>query len=138
MSTFIWNKKKTLAALSLADGHTNIEAAEAAGVNEKSIRRWKLDIEFEAEVDRLSCMTGLSSRAERLRTVKRLAREKLAKSDVLSEKTTLLDYLKFAQSETDGVKLDLAKMLAAITDEEVSVASSGPGGTTPNQDPGQS
>jgi hypothetical protein len=38
----------------------------------------------------------------------------------------VLDWLKYAQSETDGVKLDLASLLAAVDDAEL--ARSRPGG----------
>ena len=50
--------------------------------------------------------------AERLRIAMRLVRAKGYQSD-----RDLLDWLKYAQSETDGVKLDLTKLAALVADE---------------------
>ena len=112
MIHFQWTSKKEAAALSLAEGHTEPEAAEHAGVSRPTISRWKRNVEFMAEVDRLSLMVGIASRAERLRIAQRIARQRVKDNAVLSEKD-LLDWLKFAQSETDGIKLDLATLIEA-------------------------
>ena len=69
-------------------------------------------MEFSAEVDRLSLMVDIAGRAERLRIAMRLVRAKGYQSD-----RDLLDWLKYAQSETDGVKLDLTKLAALVADE---------------------
>lgn len=98
--------------MALANGHTESEAADIANVSRASITRWKRNIEFMAEVDRLSLMVGIASRAERLRIAQRIARQRVKDEAVLSEKD-LLDWLKFAQSETDGIKLDLATLIEA-------------------------
>src|SRR5690606_7989190 len=104
---FNWTDAATNAALSLATGHTQAEAAEEAGVTDRTIRRWLNDPEFAAEVDRLTLMSGISTRAERLRIAMRVARQKVREEtgEILTTKD-ILDWLKFAQSETDGVKLD--------------------------------
>jgi hypothetical protein len=105
LSGFKWTRKRSDAALSLAEGYTIEETAEAVGVVDRTIYRWKKHPEFEAEVNRLSLMVDISSRAERLRIAMRVVRK-------LGYETNrdLLDWLKFAQSETDGVKLDLASI----------------------------
>jgi predicted transcriptional regulator len=120
MSGFQWNKKRNQAAIMLAEGYTIEEVAESIGVNERTIYRWKADIEFSVEVDRLSVMVGIANRGERLRMAKRVVR-KLASRQIPTHKD-LLEWLKYAQSETDGAKLDLTALFDAAT----SVAGSGP------------
>lgn len=108
--TFQWTKKREEAALKLAEGYTRVEAAAAAKVSERTVHRWLADPEFSAEVDRLTHMTGIAMRAERLRIVMRVVRQKTKDGLAVTEKD-LLDWLKYAQGETDGVKLDLAALL---------------------------
>lgn len=123
MSSFEWNDKRSKAAILLAEGYSIDEVAEAVGVNSRTIDRWKSDIEFSQELDRLSLMVGIANRAERLRIAQRIARS-LAKKQVQTHKD-LLEWLKYGQSETDGVKLDLTSLFDAVT----SVAGSGSNGT---------
>lgn len=80
-----------------------------------------------AEVDRLSLMVDVSSRAERLRITMRAVRQKTPGNKILTDKD-LLDWLKFAQSETDGLKLDLAKLETAFNADEVPLATKRPAG----------
>ena len=119
---FKWTPKREKAALALASGYTNEEAAEAAGVAERTIYLWKSDLEFSMEVDRLSLMVGIASRAERLRIAMQVVKQKIREDGSLRTNRDLLDWLKFAQSETDGVKLDLTSLLEAAA----SVAGAGP------------
>lgn len=105
ISGFEWNKKREIAAFSLATGETQKEAAEMAGVSEKTIYNWLTNAEFSAEVDRLSLMIDIASKAERLRLARRVVRQKLDQ-EVLSDKD-LLDWLKFAREEVEGIKLDI-------------------------------
>lgn len=120
MSGFKWSEKSTQAAILLSQGQTQQYAATECEVNEKTIRRWLMDIDFSAEVDRLSLMVGIASRAERLRLAMRVVRQK-TEGEIDTDKD-LLDWLKFAQSETDGIKLDLT----AISEAAASVAESRP------------
>lgn len=117
---FRWTEKANRAAIALADGKTILEASELAGVTDRTIYNWKNEPEFSAEVDRLTLMTGISARAERLRIAKRVVAQRIKESTVETEKD-ILDWLKFAQGETDGIKLDLAAVHEAFT----SVADSG-------------
>lgn len=114
MAAFEWSEKATRAALALAEGATREEAAKQADISERTVYRWIADPEFSAEVDRLSLMIGIASRAHRLRIAQRLARQRIDESGFVLSKADLLDWLKFAQSETDGVKLDLAKLATAL------------------------
>lgn len=118
-AAFKWTPARIKAAFALADGSTREEAAKEAEVSERAIYLWLAEPEFSAEVDRLTLMTGIATRAARLRVTKRII-ERLAER---TEKD-LLDWLKFAQSETDGVKLDLAKLSAALGEDAASVADS--------------
>ena len=68
MSTqFHWSSKRHKAALALAEGQSQQAVAETIGVWRKTICNWLCVTAFAAEVDRLSCMIDISSRAERLR-----------------------------------------------------------------------
>ena len=107
MSDFKWTAKRTAVALALAKGYTIREAAEQARVNERTIYRWKKNLEFDLEVDRLTLLTGIASRAERLRIAMRAIRQGVQDTGIKT-KRDILDWLKFAQSETDGAKLNLA------------------------------
>lgn len=122
-SAFQWTEARTKVALALAEGKTQAQAAAEADVVDRTIRTWLQDPEFSAEVDRLSLMTGVASRAERLRVVKRVIRQKVKDDQFIKTDKDLLDWLKFAQSETDGIKLDAAKILAAIGDDTSSSTS---------------
>lgn len=110
MSHFKWTRKREKAAIALGQGYTAQEAAEQAGVCRRTIERWKRHTIFSAEVDRLSLMLDIASRAERLRIAMRVLREKGHKTG-----RDLLDWLKYAQSETDGVRLDLTSLFEAAT-----------------------
>ena len=127
VSSFEWDEKKSKAAMLLAQGYLIKEVGKAVGVNEKTIDRWKGDIEFAKEVDRLSLMLDIAGRAERLRIAMRMARRAMKKKN--PTRRDLLDWLKFAQGETDGVKLDLTPLLDATTP----VAGGGPDGTSEKQ-----
>jgi hypothetical protein len=111
---FKWNKKTEKAAMALAHGYTVMEAAEMANTTDRTIRRWKNHPEFAEEVDYLSHMVGVANRAERLRIVQRVVRAiATSRPELLITEKDLLDWLKYAQSETDGVKLDLATIAEA-------------------------
>lgn len=123
VSLFEWDEKKSKAAILMSQGYLIKEVAKTMGVNEKTIDRWKRDIEFSREVDRLSVMVDISGRAERLRIAMRMVRRAMKKRS--PTKKDLLDWLKYAQGETDGVKLDLTALLA----NAAPMAAGGPGGT---------
>jgi hypothetical protein len=122
---FVWDEQRTQVAISLASGATKQEAADEAGVDRGTVYNWLKFAEFGEEVDRLSLMVGIASRAERLRQAKRVLKSKM-KDGVLQSDKDALEWLKFAQSETDGVKLDLGKLAASFAQNEASVASGGP------------
>lgn len=123
MPNFRWNKKTETAAFALAEGKSKRDTAREVGIDESTLYRWLRDPEFSAEVDRLTLMIGVASRAERLRIAKRVITQKTKDETIITEKD-LLDWLKFAQSETDGIKLDLAKIATAFGEDASSLADS--------------
>lgn len=125
MSGFRWNKAKTAAAIALADGETVEKAATLSGVDPRTVYRWKADIEFSCEVDRLTLMMGVAAKAERLRLAKRVINQKTKDKETIRTEKDLLDWIKYAQSETDGVKLDLTGLLASFTSDDAPMAGSG-------------
>ncbi|MGI8656491.1 MAG: helix-turn-helix domain-containing protein [Pyrinomonadaceae bacterium] len=120
-SAFVWDEQKGDVAIALAEGKTQQEVAAEYSVSDRTIRRWLQDTDFASEVDRLSVMTGISARAERLRVAKRVIRSKMADAVPRTDKD-LLEWLKYAQSETDGIKLDLDAFAAAFGEDDASVA----------------
>lgn len=123
VSAFEWTKERTKAALALAEGYTQQDTAKEIGVTDRTIRNWLADETFAAEVDRLSLMIATASRAERLRITNRVIRAKI-KDGIPETEKDLLEWLKFAQSETDGIKLDLSQ-LAALGSSKAPMADSG-------------
>jgi hypothetical protein len=73
--------------------------------------------EFTQEVDRLSLMIEVANRAHRLRIANRVIRQMVKDEETIPTSKDLLDWLKYAQGETDGVKLDLMSLLNAYRDE---------------------
>lgn len=116
MAVFKWTSKRGEVAILLSQGYTIGETAHKTEVAERTIYNWKNNPAFAEEVDRLSLMTDIAGRAERLRLAKRIMR----KLGVETNKD-LLEWLKYAQSETDGAKLNLASLFETAA----SVAGSG-------------
>jgi hypothetical protein len=108
--TFKWDAKKSLAAVELAKGKSQQEVAKQIQVNRRTIIRWLEEEEFSAEVDRLSAMVDTASRAHRMRLTMRAVRQKLKDDGTVETEKDILDWLRFAKSETDGIKLDLSEM----------------------------
>jgi hypothetical protein len=122
MSTqFHWSPKRHKAALALAEGQSQQAVAEAIGVCRKTICNWLCVTEFAAEVDRLSCMIDVSSRAERLRMAMRAVRQKVRADGTVETDKDVLDWLKYVQSETTGIKLYSKDEVQAMNAEFESV-----------------
>src|SRR6185295_14847784 len=119
MSTqFQWTSTRTKAALALAEGQSQQAVADTIGVCRKTICNWLCVTEFLAEVDRLSCMIDIASRAERLRIAMRVVRQKVRADGTPETEKDLLDWLKYAQSETTGIKLGFSKGEVAELDAQ--------------------
>jgi len=113
VAQFHWTQKRRDAAVGLAEGKTQQEVAREAEASRRTICYWLEEPEFSAEVDRLSQMIGIAGKAERMRIAMRTVRQKV-KGETVETNKDLLDWLRFAQSETDGVKLDLTKLAASF------------------------
>jgi len=119
---FRWSSKRQKAAIALAEGQSQQAVADAIGVCRKTISNWLCVMEFTAEVDRLSCMIDVSSRAERLRIAMRAVRQKVRADGTPETDKDLLDWLKYAQSETTGIKLGFSKGELAEVDAQIDAA----------------
>lgn len=117
MSSFRWGRKQEIAAIALAGGDTQQQAGDKANISERTIQRWLKEPEFSEEVDRLTFLTGIAAKAERLRLAKRV----ISALNTNTEKD-LLDWLKYVQGETDGVKLDIADLYAALAENAPALA----------------
>jgi hypothetical protein len=109
VAQFQWTQKRQHAALKLAEGKTQNDIVRDLGVARRTLCYWLKDSEFKAEVDRLSCMIFIASRAERMRIAMRAVRARVKGQCVETDKD-VLDWLKFAQSETNGIKLELTRL----------------------------
>jgi hypothetical protein len=63
-------------------------------------------------------MIETASRAYRLRLTNRVIHQMVKDGELIKTDKDLLDWLKYAQGETDGVKLDLLNLLNAHQDGE--------------------
>jgi len=95
-------------AFALAEGQARA-VAHAIGVCRKTICNWLCVTEFAAEVDRLSCMIDIASRAERVRIAMRAVRQKVRAVGTVETEKDVLDWLKYPQSETTGIKLGFSR-----------------------------
>ena len=126
VSPWEWTEQRCQAAIKLASGYTWQATADEVGVDKRTITNWMQRNEFAAEVDRLSLMVDVASRAERLRIAMRAIRQKVGEDGAIDTEKDVLDWLKFAQGETDGVKLDLGKLASTFSQDDPSVADRGP------------
>ena len=127
---FDWTHQRGRAAVLLAQGYTNAEVArdEDVNVNRSTIGRWRKHEEFEAEVDRLSLMYGLASKPARLRLIQQAARQFIdEEGNIDVSGFTLLDLLKEARMQMEGVQIGILSELAAINETARPVAGSGSG-----------
>ena len=124
---FEWSPKRKQAAMLLAQGYTIAHTAAEVKVQVSTIGKWRRKIEFLQEIDRLSLMVDVAGRAERARIAMRAIRQK-TKGEVVDTREDLLSWLKYIQSETQGAKLDLTALLAAILGDGAPVAGSGSAG----------
>lgn len=130
----IWDETRSKAAGLLALGYPKSYVANEVGISRNTVYAWLDDPEFAGEVDRLSLMVGVANRSERVRMAMRVIRSRLDEDGVPRSDKDSLDWLKFAQSETDGAKLDFSKLAELLTGHE----QDGPPGPTTSQSSSQS
>jgi len=103
-----WNGPAAEIVTYLAAGYSDTDLQRKMGVSRMTTWRLRQVPEFAEELDKLTLVSGISARAERMRLAMRVVR-KLEKDAFEKNKIgdTLLDWVKFAQSETDGAQLSL-------------------------------
>ena len=125
----VWDEQKTQAAILLAQGYNHGVVSEEVNCNRTTIWRWMQNEEFAKEVDKLSLMYGVASKAHRMRLINQAIRQFIDENGTLDTgDDTLLDYLKEARQQIEGVKLDIISQLTAIAQTAGSVEPSGPSG----------
>lgn len=120
-----WDRGADEIAMRLAQGYTGVEVANQMDISDTTVYNLMRIPEFADEVDRLTLMTDIATKAHRLRLAKAAIRQFLEEREgkiVIKTKADLLEWLKYAQSETDGVRLDLSQFFAAIAPAEVLMA----------------
>jgi hypothetical protein len=126
-SGFEWTDERVVAAKMLATGHTVKETAQEIGVSERTIYNWKATEEFDQEIDRLSVIIGVASKAHRMRILNRMIRSFIKQNgDVELHDESLLDLLKEARMQSEGTRIDITSLYTALSQEARSVARSGP------------
>lgn len=117
-----------VAAHVLGEGYTVKQAAAAAGVDERTIYRWKHDPDFMQMVDTVTLTTGIANKAERVREAKRIVREvkvwRQQHGKPVSEKD-ILDWLKYIRDEQEGMRLFSDDQLEQIANAIVFAGSGG-------------
>lgn len=114
VAQFEWNETRSRAALGLADGKTQQQVADECDISRRTVVRWLEHPDFAAEVDRLTLLTGISLRSERLRIIKRIIRQSVKDDQKIKTDKDLLEWLKYAQSETNGTDI-LEQLVASLT-----------------------
>lgn len=103
MSAFRWTKSKRRAAELLSEGKLTKEAAQEIGVDERTVRRWRADISFSEEVDRLSLVSGVATSAFRLRLINRVIAQFEKDDGSLVTRKDAADWIKLAQEESKAM-----------------------------------
>ena len=99
---FSWTKRKCEVAADIAEGkYSHMEIAAMHEINNQTISDWKQSMEFMAYVDELTLEFELATRAGLLRECYSGIQQK--RDEILSDKTTHLDYVK-AAADIQGLK----------------------------------
>ena len=103
-----------LATLMSMGGFTNAAMAAAVEIHVNTLYLWKRDPEFNELVDRLTVTSGLAVKSNRIRfakgVIQKIADERETKGQLPTEKDTL-DWLKYIQSEAEGLRIGLSEEL---------------------------
>lgn len=129
---FTWSDMKSKVAVELAKGLSPAEIIrenEDITVSESTIYNWKQIPAFAMEVDKLTFMYGYGSKAERMRLINKAIRQYIRDDMIDTGRTELIDWMREARMNVDGVRLDIAHMLAAVNDETGLVAGNGSEGS---------
>lgn len=125
---FLWDDRRDRAATMLAQGYQKKEICEVVEIDYSTLWRWEQEDQFNEEVDRLSLMYGVASKAHRTRLLNQAIRQKINKKtgEIDLAGVSFLDLLKEARMQTEGIKLDiLSTLIPAFAEETGPVAGSG-------------
>ena len=99
---FKWTKRKCDVAADIAEGkYSHMEIAAMHEIGNQTISGWKQNMEFMAYVDKLTLEYELATRAGLLRECYTGIQQK--RDEILSDKTTHLDYVR-AAADIQGLK----------------------------------
>ena len=119
---FKWNENRYEAAKKLSAGiETNGDIAKAAGINDRTLRRWKEDKEFMSYVDKLTLENELASRAGMLRALYRGAGIK--EDNIKEDKSTHLDYMK-GIAKVQGLESQKVEISGEVSIKKIEIATS--------------
>jgi hypothetical protein len=133
---FVWTEERTQAAILLGKGYNFSEAGREVGLDRSTVSRWMKNDEFAEAVDKLSLMHGLASKAERMRIMQRAVREFVSEDKIDVSGFTLLDLIKEARMQMEGVRIGILNELTALEEEAGSMAGSGSEGSIFLPEPG--
>ena len=128
---FNWTDDRTIAAVKTAEGWGKAAIEAEYGISGSTIWHWEQYDEYSKEVDKLSLMYGMASRAYRVRLLNKAIRQKIDESGNIDlDGVSFIDLIKEARMQTEGVRLDiLSQIIAAIPAEAGLVDGPGPGGS---------
>lgn len=122
---FEWDDTRDRAAIMLAEARPKKEIYEELGINRGTLYLWEKNEEFSREVDRLSLMYGVASKAHRQRLINKAIQQYIDENGKIDlTGVTFLDLLKEARMQTEGLRLDIFNQIAAINEETGSVVDS--------------
>ena len=119
---WVWNEDRAKACCMLAEGKSITLVAKEIGCSADTIDAWRGAPEFAAEVDRLTLMTGIALPAHRMRIIKAAIDQRIAEDGTVLSKKDILEWMKLANEEMEGVRTTL---LAALHRDVLDNASPG-------------
>jgi len=105
------------AAFCIASGMTRRDTATECGCGEATIYRWLRDEQFAAEVDRLTFLTGVAVKAERVRAMKKLIRSRMDEDGIFDSKRDVFDWIKLLREELGDLEFVASLVLMGAIDE---------------------
>ena len=105
LAPFNWSPMKEMAAVLLSQGFPRREVSERVQCGEGTIYRWLNHPEFSAEVDALTFVTGIATKAARVRLAKQMVRQRTVEDEegnsFIASKKDVLEWLKFIKDEME-------------------------------------
>lgn len=119
---WVWTEERAKACCMLAEGKSIAGVAKEIGCSTDTIDNWRGAPEFASEVDRLTLMTGIALPAHRMRIIKAAIDQRIAEDGTVLSKKDILEWMKLANEEMEGVRTTL---LAALHRDVLDNASPG-------------